>query len=119
MKLTEYQYTIEYIKGERNAVADTLSRSPVEPEQTVKIASLLVFGIKITTDWIAVLARVKENFYFPKMCDFVTKYVNRCTNCLYYKIPRKGEVYWHPLDKGNEPFRTIHFVHLELFVLTE
>lgn len=187
MKLSEYQYTIEYIKGDRNLVADALSRNPAEPGQSVEVASLNVFGIKITTDWVAALQRddeeaneiilkieakdpsaidkyvieggrvyrittgrwrlflptglrydivstahrelshlgidktldkVKENYYFPKMRDFVTKYVNRCINCMYYKIPRKGEVYWHPLDKGSEPFRVIHLDHLGPFVMT-
>lgn len=62
---------------------------------------------------------MKENFYFPKMRDFVASYVNKCINCMYYKIPRRGEVYWHPLDKGSEPFRVIHSDHLGPFVLTE
>jgi len=53
------------------------------------------------------------------MRDFVTKYVNRCVNCMFYKIPKKGELYWHPLDKGNEPFQIIHLdVISNKFILT-
>lgn len=65
------------------------------------------------------LSRVKENFYFPKMCEFITKYVNRCISCLYFKIPRKSAMYWHPLEKGDTPFHTIHVDHVGPFVLTE
>lgn len=188
MKLSEYQYKIECLKGEHNLIADALSRSPVESEQHVDVASLNVFGIKMTTDWIAALqksddevtgiitkielndpttrdkyiiengrlyritegrwrlylpadlrydvvstthrelvhlgvdktlSKVKENFYFPKMREFVTKYVNRCIHCMFYKVPKKGDLYWHPLDKGNEPFQVIHLDHVGPFVLTE
>lgn len=188
MKLSEYQYKIEHLKGDRNLIADALSRSPVESEQSIEVASLNVFGIKITTDWVAALQKedeevvgtiakveandpttkdkyviensrlyritggrwrlylpadlrydvvstthrelvhlgidktlykIKENFYFPKMREFVTKYVNRCVNCMFYKIPKKGELYWHPLDKGSEPFQVIHLDHVGPFVMTE
>jgi len=188
MKLSEYQYKIEHLKGDRNLIANALSRSPVESEQSVEVASLNVFGIKITTDWVAALqkddeevagmiakieandpttkgkyviensrlyrmtegrwrlylpidlrydvvstthrelvhlgidktlSKLKEHFYFPKMREFVTKYVNRCVNCMFYKIPKKGELYWHPLDKGSEPFQTIHLDHVGPFVMTE
>jgi len=65
------------------------------------------------------LSKVKENFYFPKMREFLTKYVNLCVNCVFYKVPKKGDLYWHPLDKGNEPFQVIHLDHVGPFVLTE
>lgn len=188
MKLSEYQYKIEYLKGDQNVIADALSRNPVDPEQQVEVASLNVFGVKLTTDWIAVLqkddeevagivakmettdsttndkytiengrlyritegrwrlylpadlrydvvstthrelvhlgvdktlSKIKENFYFPKMRDFVTKYINRCVNCMFYKTKKKGELYWHPLDKGSKPFQSIHLDHVGPFVLTE
>lgn len=38
---------------------------------------------------------------------------------MFYKTPKIGDVYWHPLDKGNEPFHTVHLDHLGPFVLTE
>lgn len=53
------------------------------------------------------------------MREFVTNYINRCINCMYYKTPKVGEVYWHPLDKGSEPFHTIHLDHVGPFILTE
>jgi len=161
IKLSEYQYKIEHFKGDRNLIADALSRSPVESEQSVEVASLNVFGIKITTDWVAALqkddeavagmiakmetndpitkhsnviensrlyritewrwrlylpvdlrydvvntthrelvhlgidktlSKLKEHFYFPKMREFVTKYINRCVNCMFYKIPKKRRI---------------------------
>lgn len=36
-------------------MANALNRSPVENGQPVEIASLNVFGVKITTDWVAAL----------------------------------------------------------------
>lgn len=38
LKLSEFQYKIEYLKGENNVVADALSRNSVEPGQSVDIA---------------------------------------------------------------------------------
>lgn len=188
MKLTEFNYTIEHVRGDKNLIPDALSRGSVEPASETEVASLHVFGIRVNTDWVAALQRnsdevielitkleakdqsvveryivdngrlyrrtegrwrlflpeelrydvvslahrelshlgidktlnkVKENFYFPKMREFVTKYIERCINCMYYKTPKIGEVYWHPLDKGNEPFHTVHLDHVGPFVLTE
>lgn len=65
------------------------------------------------------LSKIKEDFYFPKMREFVTKYINRCVNCMFYKIPKKGELYWHLLGKGSEPFQVIHLDHVGPFVMTE
>lgn len=164
MKLSEFNYTIEYIRGDKHLVPDALSRGPVESASDTEVASLHVFNIRITTDWVAALQRsdkevsniitkieakdpsvenkyivesgrlyrltdgrwrlflpeelrydvvsithrelsyldidktlnkVKECFYFPKMRDFVTKYINRCVNCMFYKTPKIGDVYWH------------------------
>lgn len=51
------------------------------------------------------LAKAKEEYYFPKMKDFVTNYVNRCISCLYCKAPTGKEPgFLHPLDKGNRAF---------------
>jgi len=38
---------------------------------------------------------------------------------MFYKIPKKGNLYWHPLDKGSEPFQMIRLDHVGPFVLTE
>lgn len=39
---------------------------------------------------------------------------------MYYKLPWKEEVYWHPLDKGSDPFKVVHLDHLVgPFVITE
>jgi len=65
------------------------------------------------------LSHVKENFYFPKMRDFITKYINHCISYFYFKIPKKGTTYWHPLEKGDTPYHTIHIDHVGPFVVTE
>lgn len=66
------------------------------------------------------LAAVKEAYYFPGMRNFITSYVNRCINCLYYKNPAgKHPGFLHPLDIGSEPFVVIHMDHLEPFIKTK
>jgi len=57
MKLTEFNYKIEYMSGGKNVVSNALSRGAVEPALEPEEASLHVFGIKMTTDWIATLQR--------------------------------------------------------------
>lgn len=57
MKLSEYNYSIEYMSGSHNLVSDALSRGPVETEIEPEVASLHVFSIKNTTDWVAALQR--------------------------------------------------------------
>lgn len=46
MKLSEYQYIIEYLKDDQNLIVNTLSRNPVELEQQVEFTSLNVFGVR-------------------------------------------------------------------------
>ena len=61
----------------------------------------------------ATLESVKEYFYFTKMRDFVTKYVNSCINCLYAKpISGKKPGFLHPLSKGDTPFYSVHIDHV-------
>lgn len=60
MKLSEYHYKIKYLNGDHNLVAETLSRDLVESEQQVESASLNVFSIGLTTDWVAVLQKNSE-----------------------------------------------------------
>lgn len=188
LKLSEYNYKIEYVKGSEHRVPEALSRNPTEEADEPEVANLQIFGIKINTDWVAALQRssvevvtileklsakeagvcdkyavdngrfyrvkggrwrlylpedlrfdvvseahrelthlgvdktmskVKENYYFPKMRDFISKYINRCINCLYYKTPKKGQLYWHPLEKGTRVMHTVHLDHLGPFTLTE
>lgn len=54
------------------------------------------------------------------MRNYVTAYVNRCINCLYYKNQTgKKPGYLHPIDKGSIPFETMHVDHLGPFTMTE
>lgn len=65
------------------------------------------------------LSKIKETYYFPGMRDYVTTYVNRCINCLYYKSETgKKPGYLHPIEKGSIPFDTIHVDHLGPFIKT-
>lgn len=188
VRLSEFDYIIEYHKGTSNVVADGLSRNPVDSAEELQLVGLPVMGITINTDWIAALQRsdeeimclktklengdqevqkkftlyknrvyktskglwrlyvpkdirteiiieahkslmhlgidktlskLKETYYFPKMRESVTKYVNRCLNCLYYKTPTgKLPGFLHPLDKGTKPFQCVHIDHLGPFVTT-
>jgi transposase InsO family protein len=189
VKLSEFNYKIEYHKSSQNMHADSLSRNPVYDSTETELTGLPILGITINTDWIAAMQRdseeillirdkleagdrethekfsmdrarvyrvtkgrwrlyvptelrydlvgeahralahlgidktlnkVKETYYFPKMKEFVSKYVNRCINCLYYKCPGgKRPGYLHPLDKGSEPFQCVHIDHLGPFINTK
>lgn len=63
------------------------------------------------------LMKLKETYYFPGMREYVTTYVNRCINCLYYK-PQTGKKsgYLHPIGKGSIPFETIRVDHVGPFI---
>lgn len=66
------------------------------------------------------LAAVKEAYYFPKMRDFVSRYIGRCINCIYYKTPTgKPEGYLHPYDKGSRTFEVVHVDPAGPFICTE
>jgi transposase InsO family protein len=76
--------------------------------------SLMHLGIDKT------LGQLKKSYYFPKMREVVTKHVNRCINCLYYKLP-SGKIpgFLHPLDKGSAPFQCVHIDHSGPYVTTK
>lgn len=62
------------------------------------------------------LKRIQLNYWFPKMRRFVTKYINACLNCAYYKnttIKNRGKL--HPIEKQPIPFHTIHLDHVGPF----
>lgn len=187
VRLSEFDYQIEYLKGTSNTVADGLSRNPVDPSEEVEIVGIPIMGIKITTDWVAAMQRgsaeimkirekleegdqethekftmcdvyrvskgrfrlympidlrqelvaeahknlahlgvdktldkLKETHYFPKMREFVSIYIRRCVNCLYYKTPTgKKPGYLHPLEKENAPFHCVHVDHAGPFVTSD
>ena len=57
VRLSEFNYRIEYLKGVNNSVADGLSRNPVESSKEMELVGLPVMSVKITTDWIAAMQR--------------------------------------------------------------
>ncbi|XP_076291058.1 uncharacterized protein LOC143214206 [Lasioglossum baleicum] len=57
VKLSEFDYSIEYHTAKQNDVADVLSRNPVEEARETVVTGLPVLGIKINTDWIAAMQR--------------------------------------------------------------
>lgn len=57
IRLSEFQYKIEYHTGAINTVADSLSRYPVEEGDETEIIGLPVCHINISTDWVAALQR--------------------------------------------------------------
>ena len=66
------------------------------------------------------LEKVREHYWFKGMRKFVTKYVNSCLNCLYYKN-QKGRKpgFLHPIEKVAIPFHTIHLDHVGPFVRSQ
>lgn len=67
-----------------------------------------------------VLQRIRENYWFAKMRKFVTKYVNACLNCMYYKrTSSKRECKLNPIEKYPIPFHTLHVDHVGPFVTSK
>lgn len=63
--------------------------------------------------------RIKSNYWFPRLKKTVTKYVNNCINCIYYKNThgkKPGKLF--PIPKYARPFHTLHLDHLGPFVKT-
>lgn len=52
MKLSEFNYKIEYMSGKKNTISDVISRSAVEPVHDV--GSINVFGIEMSTNTMVV-----------------------------------------------------------------
>lgn len=64
--------------------------------------------------------RIKRSYWFPKMNNFVKKYIFACLHCLYHK-ERNGKQpgYLHSLPKYARPHHTLHMDHLGPFVETQ
>ncbi|RVE43148.1 hypothetical protein evm_012227 [Chilo suppressalis] len=55
------------------------------------------------------LKKLIEHFWFPRMVQFVKKYLRHCLICIQRKLhsgPKQG--YLHPIEKTPVPFHTIH-----------
>lgn len=66
------------------------------------------------------LYRLCEFYWFPKMRDYVEKYIGCCIQCLFNK--RKGgkkEGFLNPIPKGCTPMLTVHIDHLGPFTKTK
>lgn len=57
VKLSEFNYQIEYQKGDCNQVTDALSRNSVGNSGEMSIVGLPVLGVRLTTDWLAAMQR--------------------------------------------------------------
>ncbi|XP_033218204.1 uncharacterized protein K02A2.6-like [Belonocnema kinseyi] len=54
------------------------------------------------------------------MREFVSQYIRRCINRLYFKAPSsKKSGYLHPLEKGMFPFKSVHVDHAGPYVISE
>lgn len=63
------------------------------------------------------LQRIQQNYWFASMRSFVTKYVNACLNCAYYKHSgqSKKQCKLNPIEKHPIPFHTLHIDHMGPF----
>lgn len=62
------------------------------------------------------LYRLCEHYWFPKMRQYVEKYLACCIQCLCNKKNSgRKEGYLHPIEKTSEPINTIHIDHLGPF----
>jgi len=60
------------------------------------------------------LKNIKERYWFPRMVQFVNKYIKSCVECAYNKHENQPKGQLHPIEKGNRPFETIHIDHRSL-----
>ncbi|KMQ86750.1 retrovirus-like pol polyprotein [Lasius niger] len=62
------------------------------------------------------LERIKRNYWFAGMRRFVTKYINACLNCAYYKhTAGKKQCKLNTIEKVPVPFHTVHIDHVGPF----
>lgn len=94
IKLSEYNYEIEYHTGVINTVADALSRYSVEEGMDTEIEGLPVFHISDTTDWVAAMQRADAEIMSisKKLEDGDSEAHKRFTMC-------SGRIY--KVSKGN------------------
>ena len=63
------------------------------------------------------IARIRENYYFPNMRNYVRRHIAACIECLFVKHKagkQAGEL--HPIPTGNRPFEVVHLDHLGPFI---
>lgn len=83
VRLFEFDYVFEYLKGEQNSVADALSRQPVGEAVETEVEGLPVLGIRITTDWIAAMQHAStEILAITKLKTRIRRY--RDASKIYY-----------------------------------
>jgi len=63
-----------------------------------------------------ILERIKRNYWFAGMRRFITKYVNACLSCAYYKnTTGKKQCKLNNIEKIPVPFHTVHVDHVGPF----
>lgn len=63
------------------------------------------------------MEKVKRDYWFPRMTQFVKKYVRACIPCAYSKQSGgKKPGFLHPIPKPDVPFHSLHIDHLGPFV---
>ncbi|XP_033228956.1 uncharacterized protein LOC117180569 [Belonocnema kinseyi] len=102
--LQDYNFEIAYRPGAQAAHVDFLSRNPIE-------CCKGHFALERTLD------KVREHYWFKGLRKYVSKYVNACLNCLYYKSATgRKPGFLHPIEKIAIPFHTLHHDHVGPFV---
>jgi len=62
------------------------------------------------------MARILNLFWFPRMWNYVKRYIKACVGCAFYKTPGgRQEGQYHYDDIKPIPFSTIHMDHLGPF----
>lgn len=58
------------------------------------------------------MIEIKKHYWFSNMKKIVKKYILNCLSCIFYSpLDGKKEGFLKSIDKGNEPFNTIHMDH--------
>lgn len=59
--------------------------------------------------WEKVLAKIREQYWFPNMSKLVRKFIENCVSCRVRKgVSGARQVSLHPIDKNSVPFHTVH-----------
>lgn len=59
--------------------------------------------------WEKVLAKIREQYWFPNMSKLVRKFIENCVSCRVRKgVTGARQISLHPIDKTAIPFHTVH-----------
>jgi hypothetical protein len=96
--LEEYGVDLQYIKGEKNIVADALSRLPTEElfvfeeDNEFPLQLEIIARKQLTDDYLQQALRQQTPNYFESVRDGEAIYVHKQTNSVYVPVSLRGAI---------------------------